>query len=178
MGWDGRYTSKTPKTVCDEQNTYSNEHSTSRVLASTLVRFREYYAAVEVVIHATGERIVYADMTIVERRDGKVWTKSMSEDMGPCYHNCPARILDLLTETKDETAKEWREKCRYAAVRHAQTAKLKVGDKVTFRSAYAGATEWFVESVGSTVRFARRPGAMPHKLIGWKTRVASVEAAS
>lgn len=175
MGWDGRYTNESAKAVCDGDATGDNENVSYRVLSSAVVNFREYYAAIEVVYKATGLREVHCGMTLVERRDGMLYTKDMGEDMGPYYFNCPPRILDLLTEAKTETARGWREKCRYAAARRAQTAKLKVGDKVTFRTPYAGATEWFVESVGRAVHFALRAGGMPTKLIGWKTRVVSVE---
>ena len=35
----------------------------------------------------------------------------MEETMGPCYYNCPKAIIDLLTETTNEWALEWRRKC-------------------------------------------------------------------
>jgi hypothetical protein len=36
----------------------------------------------------------------------------MDETMGPCDHDCPAAILDLLTPTDSEWANAWRQKCR------------------------------------------------------------------
>lgn len=38
--------------------------------------------------------------------------KDMEETMGPYVYGCPDRLLDLLTPTDDESAQEWREKCR------------------------------------------------------------------
>ena len=38
--------------------------------------------------------------------------KEISEDMGPCYYNCPNTILDLLGPTEFDYAKKWREDCR------------------------------------------------------------------
>jgi hypothetical protein len=32
--------------------------------------------------------------------------------MGPCDHDCPAAILDLLTPTDSDWANAWRQKCR------------------------------------------------------------------
>lgn len=38
--------------------------------------------------------------------------KDMEENMGPCEHQCPESILDLLTPTTHEYAIEWRKACR------------------------------------------------------------------
>lgn len=38
--------------------------------------------------------------------------KDMSEDMGPCYYDCPNSILKLLTPTDSEFANDWREACK------------------------------------------------------------------
>lgn len=37
--------------------------------------------------------------------------KDMSEDMGPCYYDCPNSILKLLTPTNEEFAIAWRNAC-------------------------------------------------------------------
>ena len=49
---------------------------------------------------------------LAERRDGMLYTKPISEDMGPAEDRCPARILDQLTEPSNTYAHEWRERCR------------------------------------------------------------------
>src|SRR3546814_16422316 len=36
----------------------------------------------------------------------------MTETMGPCESDCPAAILDELTETDSTYASEWRSRCR------------------------------------------------------------------
>ena len=41
--------------------------------------------------------------------------KLMSEDMGPCEADCPASILNCLTEPSNEWAAQWRERCRAKA---------------------------------------------------------------
>ena len=37
--------------------------------------------------------------------------KDMDESVGPCYYDCPKSILDILSPTNNEFAKEWRRKC-------------------------------------------------------------------
>jgi len=55
---------------------------------------------------------VFGLVLLTERRDGVLYTKPVSEDMGPFEDRCPARILDLLTEPSNDNAREWRERCR------------------------------------------------------------------
>jgi hypothetical protein len=62
------------------------------------------------------------------RLKGVLFTKSVSEDMGPVEDHCPARILDQLTEPSNDNAREWRERCRA----HLARSRLRPGQKVTF----------------------------------------------
>jgi hypothetical protein len=70
--------------------------------------------------------------------------KDMHECEGPCYYDCPARILNKLTSI-DELRKsgiygenilkymeEWRNKCRSMLKDRVVSVKLNVGDKVKF----------------------------------------------
>lgn len=87
------------------------------ILDSTFVSLSEYYAAVEEVEVATGNRRVWAAIIKVrlfkKGQDGcNITYKAMSEDQGPCQIRCPARILDMLTETDSDYAKAWRTACR------------------------------------------------------------------
>ena len=41
---------------------------------------------------------VFGLVLLAERRGGILYTKPISEDMGPAEDRCPARILDLLTD--------------------------------------------------------------------------------
>ncbi|OZA58976.1 MAG: hypothetical protein B7X78_08765, partial [Sphingomonadales bacterium 39-62-4] len=51
-------------------------------------------------------------------RDGCTFGyKDMTETMGPCESDCPAAILDELTETDSTYASEWRARCRANLVR-------------------------------------------------------------
>lgn len=59
----------------------------------------------------------------------------MNETCGPCECNCPKRILDLLTPTSNETAKEWRNRCHEALEAKHKSAwlkKLPLGSKVVW----------------------------------------------
>lgn len=100
------------------------------VLATSLVNMRELYAAVEH-IKADGTREVWCAVLKVSwhpKDHYNCCVKSMSEFEGPYYHNCPEKILKLLTPTDSEWANAWREKC-WANVNFKKVVK-KVGDVV------------------------------------------------
>lgn len=102
------------------------------VLATALVNMRELYAAVEHV-KADGTREVWCAVLKVSwypKDQFNCCVKSMSEHEGPYYHNCPEKILKLLTPTDSEWANKWREKC-WANVNLKKVVK-KTGDLVRF----------------------------------------------
>ena len=85
-----------------------------RVLAIELVGEAEIYAAVETTQH-NGDRKVWAAVVIIDQLDDgehNLGYKDLEESMLPYYYNCPKHILDMLTETDDPQANEWRTKCR------------------------------------------------------------------
>ncbi len=101
----------TPKAYLDGQFTYDRDTGGSRVLTSSLVARRTYHAAVEWI--TAGEREVWGLVCLVRYnprdREGLMFGyKDMSESMGPCESECPARILDLLTATDNTYALAWR----------------------------------------------------------------------
>lgn len=74
---------------------------------------RVVYAAVERV-KPNGERNVHAEifLTSTDSKDYYNFSyKDMDETCGPFECDCPASILNLLTPTDNEYAKEWRRKC-------------------------------------------------------------------
>ena len=102
------------------------------VLATALVNMREFYAAVEHV-KADGTREVWAAVIKVSwypKDHYNCCVKAMSEFEGPYYHNCPEKMLKLLTPLAEHEkyAAEWREKC-WANVNRKKVVK-KVGDVV------------------------------------------------
>lgn len=95
-----------------------------------------FYAAVERVHKKTGERIVWAAVIKIThgRGDYGFCYKDMSEDMGPYYYDCPAKVLDLLTPTESEYAKAWRAKCR-ERLKHAaevRARKIEAGSVLVY----------------------------------------------
>ena len=118
-----------PRQYLDAQFTHERPDLISKVLRSTLVGMRVYYAAVEQVRVATGQREVWAAICLVRYNprdpEGYIFGyKDMEESMGPCESDCPAPILDLLTPTDREYAVQWRARCRENTVaRRTRAAK-------------------------------------------------------
>lgn len=73
-----------------------------------------YYAAIEVKRNGVREEVFgTVALTSTDWSDGMNFGyKDMDESMGPYCYDCPKSILDLLTETDNEHALEWRRKCR------------------------------------------------------------------
>lgn len=98
-----------------------------RVLKSVMVG-SVYYAAVQSLKKYVGKdengNSIYEDeqcadvwaaviLTQVDRNDYFNFAyKVMDESMGPCYYDCPASILKLLSPTDSGYALAWRENCR------------------------------------------------------------------
>ena len=73
------------------------------------VRYGRFvYAAVR----SKDEQQAFGLVLLAERHDGLLYTKPISDDMGPAEDRCPERILDLLTEPSNDHARQWRERCR------------------------------------------------------------------
>lgn len=125
MGWlsmtvAGMGGHKRPKAYLDAQFTFgpdpAKERPTGlRVLRSSMVG-QVYYAAVEN-YDADGSKSVFAVVCLTrwnpKARDGDIFAyKDMDESCGPNECQCPARILDLLTEPANDYARDWRAHCR------------------------------------------------------------------
>ena len=111
------------------------------VLKSTMVG-STYYAAVKRTIFKTGaepekESVFGVVMlTSVNNKDYYNFSyKDIDESAGPCYYDCPKGILDLLTPTEYEWAKEWRERC-YENIKRKKSpdalSNLPVGSEIKF----------------------------------------------
>ena len=117
----------TPRAYLDNQFTYTRDDHRLTVLASSMVG-NTYYAAAERV-ESSGDRQVFAIVCLTRTstgaRDGCTFGyKDMTEHMGPCESECPASILDELTDIDSEYAKAWRDRCRANLVRRKlQNAK-------------------------------------------------------
>ena len=100
---------------------------------------------------------------LAERRDGILYTKPISEDMGPAEDRCPARILDLLTGPSNDHARQWRERCR---ARLAKPRPRK-GQTVTFAKALSFTND------ESHSTFTYHGGSRFRTITGWATPTVS-----
>jgi hypothetical protein len=110
----------TPRAYLDNQFTYSRDDHRLTVLASSMVG-STYYAACERT-EASGKRQVFAIICLTKtstgaRDDCTFGYKDMDETVGPYECDCPASILDELTETDYPHAIDWRARCRANLVR-------------------------------------------------------------
>ena len=119
MGWTGHYTNRPAEEVVREELSYNGYNT---IVAN---RGAKYW-----VLERDGER--FAVVVLVNRRDGMVYTKVMTEDMGPYDHAFPLAFLDLLSPTDSEYALNWRERVRAYHAEKKGAPKLAKGDLVVF----------------------------------------------
>lgn len=135
MGWTYFAKPNDVKRWFEQELTWENAEVTQCVLASA-VSLTEGYAAVERIDRATGQRTVFAAVSLFKHiRTSDPYNfgyKDFSEASGHGLINCPARILDLLTPTGDRTANEWRQACRERLARRNSLKGIAVGDVVVF----------------------------------------------
>ncbi len=141
----------TPKAYLDAQFTYTRTRDDdtfreSKVLASSCLNNRTYYAAVQQPDDGVLSDI-FAVVCLVRwnprASDGYVFAyKSMDESMGPCEAECPERTLRALTPTTYEHAIGWRQRCRDNLLLRARPItdgmRIKLPKPVTFTDGYVG----------------------------------------
>ena len=153
MGWWGKFRSECPQgkdriqaVIEDEQKNCESKDYQWEVIDSSLHGTTVYFATRRT-NKATGESVVYAEvcLTSYNQKDGCFMIKSMSEDMGPYYYDCPKHVLDKLTAPYNDSAKEWREKCeeKRRANRHLELKKLPFGTVIRLKN-YWQPGEWNV----------------------------------
>lgn len=112
--WKGTKFTVNRKSELDEHFTWSEGPRKVTVLKSSMVG-SVYYAAVRSENKSNGTDITFGLVCLTSVRNNEYCNfgyKDMTDDMGPGYYDCPAGILDLLTEPSNEWAAEWRENCR------------------------------------------------------------------
>lgn len=129
MGWS---TYHRPAGQTDREH-FQGEIREGLTILDSSTKGNVFYAACK--DEQTGE--VFALVYLIQRTPRDYYNfgvKAMDETVGPCYYDCPAHILDLLTETQSEYAKSWRESCRKAlatkAAAKTSTASVKHGSKI------------------------------------------------
>ena len=80
--------------------------------AARVIDTVRYGTVIYAAVRSPDETAVFGLVLLAERQGGILYTKPISEDMGPAEDRCPARILDLLTPPSNDWAGEWRERCR------------------------------------------------------------------
>jgi len=111
---------------------WETERAVSRPLDMVL-KLHVCYAAIETVQKADGAREVWCAVYMLKYIRGEsdpynFGYKDLTDRCGPVVADCPARILDLLTETDHQTANEWRARCR----RNLEKRMPKIGVTVHF----------------------------------------------
>jgi hypothetical protein len=108
--------------------------ATYKVLDTAIVNLKTFYAAVERIDKQTKAREVWAAIFLLGywRGEENFGWKSMSEEMGPCEAECPERILDLLTETDNENALDWRKRCREFHARRKARPKIVPQSRIVY----------------------------------------------
>lgn len=112
-----------------------------KVLDAKIVSLRTLYMAIEKTYPESKDRdvfglVVLLDMTSARKEYHNFGYKIIDENACPYYFKCPKSILDLLTETQNENALKWRERCR----EYAMMTKPKPGQFVLLNHA-VGLTE-------------------------------------
>lgn len=177
MGWTGTIATHYKngridrKAECDGYFMEGLNAGHYEVLKSTM-KGSVYYAAVRKMVKYAGcdseNNPIYEPI-----EDGEVWAavfltsvegvwfyyKDMDETVGPCECDCPASILNLLSETDSEWANEWRERCRKRIEEKKSPhtlANLPIGAVIRF-------TNW----KGETIELLKHPAAYQFKRPFW-----------
>lgn len=131
-----------------EPNSNGKINGVFRTLDIAIINLRTAYMAVEHIkinqetnMLDPKTRRVYAVVVLLYYRNNDHYNfgyKEIDETMGLCYHDCPRKILDLLTPTGNEYALEWRKKCLDILERKANIKKIHVQsviktEPITFR---------------------------------------------
>lgn len=80
--------------------------------AARVINAVRYGKVIYAAVRSRDSDEVFGLVLLTERENGVLYTKPVSEDMGPLEDRCPARILDLLTAPSNDWARKWRERCR------------------------------------------------------------------
>lgn len=147
MGWTGQAKEgrTTHEVIVEELEGYSPDSGYK------VIDHSGKYYALQV---PKGDVIGIVALTEHHRNHGETWiyTKMVSEDMGPYEKDCPLRILDKLTPLDEmegwnnSYAAEWREACRENAALKASQPKLRPGMKIKTASPVEFTGGWTMDT--------------------------------
>lgn len=81
--------------------------------------------------NSTGDKFISLAL-IAKERNGGWGYKGLSEDMGPCYYDCPLSLIDKATAPVNQYAADWRNEVRKHHAEKAQRKQLQPGTVITF----------------------------------------------
>ena len=113
MGWtSGR--DMTPDSIVREMvQTQTQGGTTWECLGHTLIDLGYNEKRLWLISQITRpEKTLRLVICVLMELDGDWAYKEISEDMGPCYYDCPLHFLDDLTEPTSDHARGWRERVR------------------------------------------------------------------
>lgn len=136
MGWTSfADTGETTGAICTREFTNTNPAGDRWSVVDQSTRGSVWYAIGR--LDRVGQSSVfYGLVSLTSRKRGEFSFKNMTEDMGPYYWDCPARLLDQLDRlapNPGQSAIEWRTKCREKlAAKRKPKQKLSPGQIVIF----------------------------------------------
>jgi hypothetical protein len=133
--------------------------------ASRVIDTARYGTVIYAAVRSEDGAEIFGLVLVAERNGGTLYTKAISEDMGPAEDCCPERILDLLSEPSDEWAREWRQRCR-ARIERGRPSR---GQTVVFKKPleFTDGTEHRVLTFIAGSRFRSQGGALYHVPSWW-----------
>ncbi len=133
--------------------------------ASRVIETVRYGTVIYAAVRSPDGEQVFGLVLLAERSGGILYTKPISEDMGPAEDCCPERILDLLSDPANEHARDWRRRCRIRIERGRPSS----GQPVTFTPPvkFTDGSEHRVLIFVSGSRFRSRDGARYHVRSWW-----------
>lgn len=126
------------KAECDHIINYENDKVKLEVLKSAM-KGSVYYAAVKRFDKANGNSFVFGAVFLTST-DKHSWCdfgyKDMDETCGPYESECPKSILDMLSETDNKYALEWRARCRENLKSRKSLSSIRIGQVIEFNNGY------------------------------------------
>lgn len=124
MGWNGDFSSL--KEIKEHLNNHLGDRKILDEAATNYGRnLWRLYETVE------GER--YICLYLIQKHEGALLYKDISESMGPLEVDCPLRFLERAPQPEGEFAAEWRQKVQeyHQNKKESQKAQFEVGSEVT-----------------------------------------------
>lgn len=141
MGWTGTYnyiwnnngSIDRKATLDDEFKGWENSNGAKTENIKSAMHGTTYYSAMKTT-QADGSFEIWALIVLTSVKDNMFYYKEMDETEIPYNYDCPASILNLLTETDNENANTWRNMCKEAkeAKKNSWLKKLPIGGRIVY----------------------------------------------